>query len=617
MSGADELDEAVALANSGRAPDGSAGGEAWSTGAVGSAFGPGAAPLPAGRLPEGAGVPAAQADACPSAGDAAPDPVDAAADSAPGGGSWGGDAEATTPVDGAERSAPSAGAARTSGAPRHREQATGWEEARACAWAAGGTLPPVTLPLDEALHHTLAAPLRALTDLPPFDTSAMDGWAVAGPGPWELVDPHAAEGGPEAEEESGGPAVPGGAGLLAGDRRAPLPLADGAAVPIATGARVPRGATAVLRSEYGEVRQGQLRRLSEADAGGVVREAPQPGTDIRPRGQECRSGDRLLPAGVWVSPVVLGLAAAAGYDRLDVVRRPRVEILVLGEELLRRGLPEEGRIRDALGPMVAPWLAGLGVEVSAVRWLGDDADALFEAVATSTAELVVTTGGTAAGPVDHLHRTLERLGARLLVDGVRVRPGHPMLLAELPEVAEDAGPETETGSDGAAGRPRLRSASRPAPPAAGKASRGDRLCGVGEDGGWRMDALAEVLAEPGPEPEGAPAGVPRAGRHLVGLPGNPLAALAGLLSLAEPLLRRLGGMPRVPSGYAVLDGEVRGHPVDTRLVPVMRVPGAAVRPLRYSGPAMLRGVAGADALAVVPPGGVAGGTQVELLELPR
>ncbi|MGV9352449.1 molybdopterin molybdotransferase MoeA [Streptomyces misionensis] len=399
--------------------------------------------------------------------------------------------------------------ARTDGP--HR--ATSWPEAREIAAraartarSAGARRGPVSVPLGDSLGLVLAAPLDALGDLPSFDTSAMDGWAVAGPGPWTV------------REE----------GVLAGHAQ-PAPLTDGEAVPIATGARVPADTTAVLRTEHGRTdTQGRLHATRDLAHG----------QDIRPRGQECRSGDQLLPVGTLVTPAVLGLAAAAGYDTVTVVPRPRVELLVLGDELLTEGLPRDGLIRDALGPMLPPWLRALGAEVVAVRRVRDDARALRKAVTASPADLIVTTGGTAAGPVDHVHPTLERIGAELLVDGVAVRPGHPMLLARLQD-----------------------------------------------------------------------------GRHLVGLPGNPLAAVSGLLTLAEPLLRTLAAHP-APEPYALpLAEAVHGHPYDTRLVPVVLRGDRAV-PLHYNGPAMLRGVAAADALAVVPPGGARPGEEAELLDLP-
>lgn len=388
-------------------------------------------------------------------------------------------------------------------------KATPWPEARAIAGRAprsSARRAPVSVALDSALGLVLAAPLVALSDLPSFDTSAMDGWAVAGPGPWAV----------RAD------------GVLAGHAQSE-PLSDGEAVRIATGARVPADATAVIRSEHG--RTDDKGRLHAARDVGH-------GQDIRPRGQECRSGDHLLPGGTLVTPAVLGLAAAAGYDTLTVVPRPRVEVLILGDELLTEGLPRDGLIRDALGPMLPSWLRALGAEVTAVRRLRDDEKALHKAITGSTADLIVTTGGTASGPVDHVHPTLRRIGAELLVDGVKVRPGHPMLLARIKD-----------------------------------------------------------------------------DQHLVGLPGNPLAAISGLLTLAEPLLRTLSAHP-APEPYALpLQDAVHGHPYDTRLIPAVLRGDSAV-PLHYNGPAMLRGIAAADALAVVPPGGARQGQQTELIDLP-
>ncbi|GAA2085353.1 molybdopterin-binding protein [Streptomyces albiaxialis] len=534
MSGADELDEAIALANSGRTR-------------------PAAPPVP--RLKRirriqwsetdvDAGQPEEEASVRRDHADGMTDGMtdgtaEGTADGAGalGGGTGGGSAGG--PASGRDARKPGV-AART-----RRPERPSWAEARALAAGSPGALPRVTLPLDRALGHTLAGPLEALTDLPSFDTSAMDGWAVSGPGPWELVTE------PIGTESKG---------ILAGDRAEPAPLPDGHAIRIATGARIPPNTSAVLRSEHGATSGATRLRTARA---------PQPGTDIRPRGQECRTGDTLLPEGTHVTPAVLGLAAAAGYDELEVVRRPRAEVLVLGDELMHRGLPHDGRIRDALGPMVGPWLTTLGADVIVTRRLGDDAEALYETLATTTADVVVTTGGTAAGPVDHLQPTLRRLGAELLVHGVRVRPGHPMLLAALKK--REAGGEGD-GEDG----------------------RGARDGEGGEGGG---------------------------GTFLVGLPGNPLAALSGLVTLAAPLLRTLGGRPGPGhEQQGTLAEEVHGHPRDTRLVPVAHEGAgvrARVRPLRYAGPSMLRGIATADALAVIPPGGAAPGTDVRLLELPR
>ncbi|MCZ4094875.1 MULTISPECIES: molybdopterin molybdotransferase MoeA [Streptomyces] len=393
---------------------------------------------------------------------------------------------------------------------RHRQHDLTWPEARRAARAAGRRLPAVSRPLAGALGHALAAPLTALTDLPSFDTSAMDGWAVAGPGPWML----------ETRQ------------LLAGQRPG-VALLDGHAIAIATGAALPPGATAIIRHEHGRTERRTDGGLLHATHG-----APTPGQDVRPRAQECRGGEELLSPGVVVTPAVLGLAAAAGYDELRVITRPRVEVLVLGDELLDHGLPHAGFVRDALGPMLAPWLEALGAEVTGTRRVVDEVDALMSAIGETTADLLITTGGTAAGPVDHVHPVLHTLGAKLLVDGVAVRPGHPMLLAELP-----------------------------------------------------------------------------GGGHLVGLPGNPLAAVSGVITLVAPLLRTLAGRP-VPAPYtAELTAAVPGHPTDTRLVPVVFDDESAVVPLHFHGPAMLRGLATADGLAVIPPGGAAAGQETAVLDL--
>ncbi|MFF5582883.1 molybdopterin molybdotransferase MoeA [Streptomyces hygroscopicus] len=464
---------------------------------------------------------------------------------------------------------------------------TPWPDARAIAARAAvkeaAHTAPVMRPLSEALGQVLAAPLAALTDLPPFDTSAMDGWALSGPGPWRL---------PTDEEDQGH-------GILAGHGEA-APLPDGHAVRIATGARVPPGATAVLRSEYG----------TDAGDGWLHASPAHPvvlGQDIRTRGQECRSGDQLLPAGTLVTPAVLGLAAAAGYDELPTVRRPRVEVLVLGDELLTEGLPYDGRIRDALGPMVGPWLRALGAELSGTRRLADEADAVYAAVAESSADVVVTTGGTAAGPLDHVHPTLRRLGAELLVDGVAVRPGHPMLLARLAPV----GPEREgPGPEDAAPGSRAPGSREPGSPGARKPEPGDS--GPGSSGPARPESSGNAESPRGAEGRRSPSGP---ARHLVGLPGNPLAAVSGLLTLAEPLLRTLTGRPAPAPGPAPLAEAVQGHPRDTRLVPVAFRQDMAV-PLRFNGPAMLRGIAVADGLAVIPPGGAKRGAEVEVLDLP-
>ncbi|SBT53182.1 molybdopterin molybdotransferase MoeA [Micromonospora narathiwatensis] len=278
-----------------------------------------------------------------------------------------------------------------------------WAEARAQVYAAGlaAALPAVDRPLTDADGHTLAEPLTTRTDLPAFPTSGVDGWAVRGDGPWQVVGR-----------------------VLAGHTPSPL-ATDGTTVEIATGAMVPAGTTAILRIEE-----------STRTGDGRVAGTPRPVTEWREPGEEAYAGEELLPAGTPVDPALIGLAASCGHDSLRVRRQPRAALLVFGDELLTSGPPGAGRVRDALGPAVPAWLRRYGCQVRPADVVGPVADTLPEHVAALRgalvdADLVCTTGGTMHGPVDHLHPTLAALGAEYVVNTVAVRPGFPMLLARL------------------------------------------------------------------------------------------------------------------------------------------------------------------------------------------
>lgn len=277
-----------------------------------------------------------------------------------------------------------------------------WEQARALAYAAGaaaaGEIEHVAL--GAADGRTLAEPLRALTDLPAFPTSSIDGWAVRGPGPWR----------PEGR-------------VLAGGTPPPL-TADGTCVEIATGAMVPAGATALVRVEE-----------STTGAGGLVSGEPRAMPDWRLPGEEARAGEELFPAGTPVDPAVIGVAATCGYQSLAVHPEPRAALLVFGDELLTEGTPGSGRVRDSLGPQVPGWLRRYGATVTGVTGpVKDTLAAHLDAIRSGLedADLVCTTGGTMHGPVDHLHPALAELGAEYVVNTVAVRPGFPMLLARMP-----------------------------------------------------------------------------------------------------------------------------------------------------------------------------------------
>ncbi len=273
-----------------------------------------------------------------------------------------------------------------------------WDPARAALAEMVEPLPAVRRDLAECDGLVLAHDLVARTALPSFDTSAMDGWAVRGPGPWTVV----------------------GASLAG--RPVEDPLVDGQAVVIATGGVVPATAQAVIRSE-----DGTVSRVGGSEVVG----APQPAgpTHVRPSGEECAPGEILATAGTLLNPALLGLAAACGHDTLAVIPRPRAALVLFGDELATEGVPAPGMVRDSLGPQVPAWLARMGADVVAVERCADTLAAHVEAIgrAASDADLILTTGGTAAGPVDHLHAAVAANDGAVLVDSVAVRPGHPML----------------------------------------------------------------------------------------------------------------------------------------------------------------------------------------------
>jgi molybdopterin molybdotransferase len=280
-----------------------------------------------------------------------------------------------------------------------------WDDARATVHGSASALPTVDVRLAEADGTVLATPLATLTDIPAFDTSSVDGYAVRGAGPWRLAGKVLAGNVPEAVE-------------------------DGTAVVLATGAMVPPGTDHVLRVE----------NTSESAVNGTtfVHGEPPERRDWRDAGEEAAKGEELFGAGTVLTPAVIGLAASCGYDVLTVHRRPRVQLLVFGDELLTEGPPQDGRIRDSLGPALPAWLRRLGAEVvgsTAIEPVEDTLDAHIAALraAADRADVVVTTGGTMHGPVDHLHPALAALGAEYVVDTVEVRPGFPMLAARLPD----------------------------------------------------------------------------------------------------------------------------------------------------------------------------------------
>lgn len=388
-----------------------------------------------------------------------------------------------------------------------------WLQARQLAFDCAVPLAPVELPLALAAGHTSIRDVAALQELPHYASSAMDGWAVNGGGPWILTG------------------------------REPV-LFPGQASVIATGGLVPVGAQSILRKESGQIHQHADGRLLLRLNDNAKEGEPGPGQHIRPAGEEAAAGEVLIPAGTILNPGHIALAAVAGHDSLQVQPRPAVGVVLTGSEVVTSGVPEPGQVRDTFGPQLGTVISLLGGTPAGSARIGDSYAEWLAALGGSDAfpgrlpDVTITTGGTGCSGTDHFRAAVSALGGQLLLDGIAMRPGHPAVLAELPD-----------------------------------------------------------------------------GRFVVGLPGNPLAAMMALITMGAPLLEALGGRPLSAVGEVTSAADVDPCPGRTRLIPCRFIEGLAF-PASHTGPGMMRGLAWADGVMAVPPGGVQSGEPVPVVPLP-
>ncbi|NUP28654.1 MAG: NTP transferase domain-containing protein [Nocardia sp.] len=245
----------------------------------------------------------------------------------------------------------------------------------------------------------LAAPLVAGEALPRFDVSAMDGYAVAGDGPWNL------------RADIG----------FAGGRR-PDGLHPGEAVRIATGAQVPEGTTRVLRDEFTRTDTVRLYRLPDAPLR----------SDIRRRGEDRAPGDEIAAAGTPVTTALVSAAAAVEVTTAAVRGPVRTRIVMTGDEIRSSGPLQAGQTRDSIGPILPDLLAAHGVPVIDQVHLRDTAHGFDEVLATATdCDLLVVVGATGGGAADQLRGALDRCAGHLLVPRLALRPGGSTVVAEL------------------------------------------------------------------------------------------------------------------------------------------------------------------------------------------
>ena len=385
-----------------------------------------------------------------------------------------------------------------------------WEEARGLAWSVTSPLPALTRSLGTALGQILAADVHASHPMPHYASSAMDGWAVAGSAPWILAEPGAR-------------------------------LVPGQAAPIVTGGLIPAGAKAVLRSESGMLTTDDDGLPVLVIGGGARPGEPKNGQHIRPVGQEAPAQELLIKAGTTLNPAHIALAALGGHDELPVLGRPAVKIVLTGDEVVASGIPGPGFVRDAFSPQLGAVVGMLGGTVVGLQRAADNLASMLDALSDDEddpADVVITTGATGHSTADFLREAIRTLGGTLHVPHIAMRPGHPTLLAELPD-----------------------------------------------------------------------------GRFIVGLPGNPLAAMVGLVTLGAPLLARLGSLPRPVVAEVPCGSPVKAYRGPTRLMPYRLVYGLA-SPCAHTDSAMMRGLASADGIMVVPPHGAKMGELLPAIPLP-
>jgi molybdopterin molybdotransferase len=273
-------------------------------------------------------------------------------------------------------------------------------DAQAAVLARVRPLEPETVPLAEAAGRVLAEPARAAVDLPPFRSSAMDGYALRSadtPGRLPVVFRIAA-------------------GAPAG-----RPLEPGEAMGIATGGVVPDGADAVVQHE----------RVVDSDNSIQVDRLVARGANIREPGRDVAVGGTVLAAGRRIGAAQIGALAAAGVAEVVCARRPRAAILATGTELREPGSAlRPGEIYESNGTMLSAQLAAAGAQVSRLEPVADDEAAHRRALAQGLEfDVLVTSGGVSVGPHDLVRRIESELGVEEVFWRVAVRPGKPVSFA--------------------------------------------------------------------------------------------------------------------------------------------------------------------------------------------
>jgi molybdenum cofactor synthesis domain-containing protein len=266
--------------------------------------------------------------------------------------------------------------------------------------------------LSRAMGRILAEDIVADSDLPPFNRSQMDGYAVRAadvehaPTLLKIVGESAAGSGWHKEMQAG------------------------EAVRIMTGAPVPSGADSVQ----------QVELTREPDGSGQVEilEPVKPGGSIVERGTEIRAGQTVLQIGDRINAGMIAVLASFGYSNVRVFKRPRVAVLATGTELVPVDTkPGRDQIRDSNSSMIAAYSELAGAKVMRLPLAGDDTELLKRQIAEASerADVVVTSGGVSMGVYDFTKLALKELGAEIFFERVALKPGKPTVFGKLPNGA--------------------------------------------------------------------------------------------------------------------------------------------------------------------------------------
>lgn len=275
------------------------------------------------------------------------------------------------------------------------------DDARVRLLATLTPLEPITIPLADALGTVVAGPVVAPGDVPPFDASAMDGYAV------------------RSGDTAAGPTRLRVIGSAGAGRPTTSSVEPGTAVAIATGGTVPDGADAIVPIEDADVDGGEVEVPGNVESGAYV----------RPAGSDTAAGSVVFATGTCLGPAHIGVLASLGITTVVAHRPPRVGVLATGDEIVdAHDTPGTGQIRDANRPAMLAAARQVGADVVDLGMVPDSAEALEAALvdAAGRCDVVLTSGGVSVGVADHAKTVLGRLaGDTLQWMEVRIRPGKP------------------------------------------------------------------------------------------------------------------------------------------------------------------------------------------------